>query len=72
MKENSVSTVGEARAGDRGCLITRYSMSTCCVKGAKAGTKDLNFKTCTKVVSCLKEIVRCLNPHEEMFYFENT
>lgn len=53
MKENSVITVREAflqaKTGDRGRLITRYSMSTCCVKGAKAGTKDLNVKTCTKV-----------------------
>lgn len=64
MKENSVITVREAlhqaKTGDRGCLITRYSMSTCCLKGAKAGTKDLNFKTCSKVVSCLKETLRCL------------
>lgn len=47
MKENSVITVREAKTGDRGCLISRYSMSTCCVKCAKAGTKDLNIKTCT-------------------------
>lgn len=48
MKENSVITVGEAfpqaKTGDRGCLIARYSMSTCCVEGAKAEAKDLNFK----------------------------
>lgn len=53
MKENRAITVGEAfpqaKARDRGCLITRYSMSTCCVRGAKAGTKDLNFKMCSKV-----------------------
>lgn len=51
MNENSVITVREAfpqaKPGDRGCLITRYSMSTCCVSSAKAGTKDLNFETCT-------------------------
>lgn len=52
MKENSAITVRkafpQAKTGDRGCLITRYSMSTCCVKGAKAETKDLNSNTCTK------------------------
>lgn len=47
MKGNSVITVREAKTGDRGCLISRYSMSTCCVKCAKARTKDLNIKTCT-------------------------
>lgn len=59
MKENSVITVREAftqaKTGDRGCLITRYSVSTCCVKGAKAETKDLNFNV---MLSCLKEIER--------------
>lgn len=49
MKENSVISVCEARTGDRGRLITRYSMSTCCVKAAKAETKDLNVKACTEV-----------------------
>lgn len=59
MKGNSVVTVGEAfpppaNTGDSGCLITRYSMSTCCVQGAKAETKALNVKTCTQVVTCAK------------------
>lgn len=53
MKGNSVITVREAspqaKSGDRGCLITPYSMSTCCVEGAKAEPKDLNFKTFTEV-----------------------
>ncbi len=56
MKENSVITVEEAfpkaKTGDRGCVITRYSMNTCWVKGAKADTEDLNFK------QALKEKVR--------------
>lgn len=38
----------QANTRDRGCLITRYSANTCCVKGAKAETKDLNFKTSSK------------------------
>jgi len=71
MKENSVIIVREAfpqaKTGDRVCLFTRYSMSTCCVKKAKAEPKDLNFKTCSKVILCLK-VRLILILLEKMFY----
>lgn len=52
VKENSAITVRKAflhaKSGDSGCLTTRYSMSTCCVKAARAATKDLHSKTFMK------------------------
>lgn len=52
MKEDSVITAAEtfprAKTEDRGRLFTRYSMSTCGGKCAKAETKDLNFKNMHK------------------------
>lgn len=58
MKDFSVIRESGAKMGDRGRLITRYSMSTCCVKDAKTA-KDWDLKRKKKG---LREIVRCLNP----------
>lgn len=43
-------------------------LGTCCVKGAKAETKGLNVKTCTKVVKCLRRAVRWFNLHLNFFF----
>lgn len=77
MKENSAITVRKAfhhaKCGDSGSLTTGHSMSTCCVKAARTGTKDWHYRTFIRIsLSCWFKICTLFFKYIILFSFKYT